>query len=97
MDKVSPRQRHANMAAIHSSDTRPEMIVRRWLHSRGFRYRLNHRGLPGHPDIGHAISVIMMPLHVLAGTRSSSGNAACVLLSVSRLWSHWNRLFIIFS
>ena len=27
------------------------MIVRRWLHSRGFRYRLNHRGLPGHPDI----------------------------------------------
>ena len=51
MDKVSPRQRHANMAAIHSSDTRPEMIVRRWLHSRGFRYRLNHRGLPGHPDI----------------------------------------------
>ena len=41
MDKVSPRQRHA----------KPEMIVRRWLHSRGFRYRLNHRGLPGHPDI----------------------------------------------
>lgn len=51
MDTMSPQQRHANMAAIHSSDTRPEMIVRRWLHSRGFRYRLNHRGLPGHPDI----------------------------------------------
>ena len=39
------------MAAIHSKDTKPEMIVRRWLWSRGFRYRLNHKGLPGHPDL----------------------------------------------
>ena len=39
------------MAAIHSKDTKPEMIVRRWLWSRGFRYRLNHRRLPGKPDI----------------------------------------------
>ena len=39
------------MSAIHSKDTKPEMIVRRGLWSRGFRYRLNHRGLPGHPDI----------------------------------------------
>ena len=51
MDTMSPQQRHKNMAAIRSADTKPEMTVRRWLHSRGFRYRLNHRGLPGHPDI----------------------------------------------
>ena len=51
MDTKSPQQRHKNMAAIRSADTKPEMTVRRWLHSRGFRYRLNHRGLPGHPDI----------------------------------------------
>ena len=39
------------MAAIHSKDTKPEMIVRRGLWSRGFRYRLNHKRLPGHPDL----------------------------------------------
>ena len=51
MDHITPQQRHKNMAAIKSKDTKPEMIVRRGLWSRGFRYRLNHRGLPGHPDL----------------------------------------------
>ena len=51
MDHLSPQQRHKNMAAIKSKNTKPEMIVRRGLWSRGFRYRLNHRGLPGHPDL----------------------------------------------
>jgi DNA mismatch endonuclease (patch repair protein) len=39
------------MAAIHSKDTKPEMIVRRGLWKLGFRYRLNHKRLPGHPDL----------------------------------------------
>lgn len=39
------------MSAIRSKDTKPEMIVRRGLWSRGFRYRLNHKRLPGHPDL----------------------------------------------
>ena len=39
------------MAAIKGKDTKPEMVVRRFLWSRGFRYRLNHRRLPGKPDI----------------------------------------------
>ncbi|MBR1401065.1 MAG: very short patch repair endonuclease [Prevotella sp.] len=51
MDKVTPQQRHANMAAIHGKDTKPEMVVRRWLWRNGFRYRLNHPRLPGKPDI----------------------------------------------
>ena len=51
MDKLSPEQRHKNMAAIHSKDTKPEMIVRRGLWKRGFRYRLNSPKLPGHPDL----------------------------------------------
>lgn len=41
MDRLSPQQRHNNMAAIRSKDTRPEMVVRKWLWSHGFRYRLN--------------------------------------------------------
>ena len=51
MDKLSAEQRHKNMAAIHSKDTKPEMIVRKELWSRGFRYRLNSPRLPGHPDL----------------------------------------------
>ncbi len=51
MDSHTPQQRHNNMAAIHSKDTKPEMVVRRGLWSRGFRYRLNYKRLPGHPDL----------------------------------------------
>lgn len=51
MDKLSAEQRHANMVAIRSKDTKPELIVRRGLWARGFRYRLNHKRLPGHPDL----------------------------------------------
>ena len=39
------------MAAIRSKNTKPEMLVRRFLFSRGFRYRLFHKRLPVHPDI----------------------------------------------
>ena len=45
------KYRHDNMAAIRSKNTKPEMIVRTWLWKRGFRYRLNHKRLPGHPDL----------------------------------------------
>lgn len=39
------------MARIRGSDTKPELIVRRYLFSRGYRYRKNVKGLPGTPDI----------------------------------------------
>ena len=39
------------MAAVKSKDTKPEMVVRKYLWSRGFRYRVNNPRLPGHPDI----------------------------------------------
>ena len=51
MDHLTPQQRHKNMAAIHNKNTKPEMIVRKGLWRRGFRYRLNHKRLPGHPDL----------------------------------------------
>ena len=51
MDKLSAEQRHKNMAAIGSKNTKPEWIVRRGLWMRGFRYRLNSPKLPGHPDL----------------------------------------------
>ena len=51
MDKLTPQQRHKTMASIHGKNTKPEMIMRRGLWKRGFRYRLNHKRLPGHPDL----------------------------------------------
>lgn len=51
MDKMTKEQRSRCMAAIRSKGTKPELIVRHYLFSRGFRYRLNHSRLPGHPDI----------------------------------------------
>ena len=51
MDRLTQEQRHRNMAAIRGKDTKPEILVRKFLFSRGFRYRLNHPRLPGHPDL----------------------------------------------
>ena len=50
-DIKTPEERSRNMAAIKGKDTKPEMIVRKYLFSRGLRYRVNNRKLPGSPDI----------------------------------------------
>ena len=39
------------MSRIRSKDTKPEMLVRKFLHSKGYRYRLHVKDLPGKPDI----------------------------------------------
>ena len=51
MDKLTKEQRHRCMASIRGKGTKPEILVRKYLFCRGFRYRLNHPRLPGHPDI----------------------------------------------
>ena len=50
-DFLTSPQRHVHLAAIHGTDTKPEVGVRRWLWGHGYRYRLNHPRLPGKPDI----------------------------------------------
>lgn len=50
-DVKTPVQRSCNMAAIKGKDTKPEMIVRKYLFSRGLRFRVQGRKLPGNPDI----------------------------------------------
>ena len=50
-DHLTKEQIHRNMSAIRAKNTKPELLVRKFLFSRGFRYRLNHPRLPGHPDI----------------------------------------------
>lgn len=50
-DIMTPEQRSRNMAAIKGKDTKPEMIVRKYLFSQGLRFRVQVRKLPGNPDI----------------------------------------------
>jgi DNA mismatch endonuclease (patch repair protein) len=51
MDVVDAATRSRMMKGIRSKDTQPEMTVRKYLHARGFRYRLHARKLPGSPDL----------------------------------------------
>ena len=50
-DVVDAKTRSRMMSAIRGKDTGPEMLVRRYLHACGLRYRLHLRGLPGRPDL----------------------------------------------
>ncbi len=50
-DIVSIEIRSRMMSSIRARDTKPEMLVRRYLHALGFRYRLSPRELPGRPDL----------------------------------------------
>ena len=50
-DRLTKEQRHRCMSKIHSRNTKPELKVRRWLWSHGYRYRLCVKSVPGSPDI----------------------------------------------
>lgn len=54
-DKLTPEQRSWNMSRIRGKNTKPELLVRRLLHAKGYRYRLHGKAgkssLPGRPDL----------------------------------------------
>lgn len=50
-DVFSREKRSEVMSKIKGKNTKPELIVRKFLHSRGFRFRLHNKSLPGSPDI----------------------------------------------
>jgi DNA mismatch endonuclease, patch repair protein len=50
-DTISKTRRSQNMAAIKSTNTQPEMIVRRLVFGLGYRFRLHCKDLPGKPDL----------------------------------------------
>jgi len=50
-DVVDRKTRSRMMSGIRGKDTAPELAVRRFLHSKGYRYRLHVGGIPGRPDI----------------------------------------------
>ena len=51
LDKLTPSQRHHCMSRIRGKNTKPEILVRKGLYARGFRFRLHNKKLPGSPDI----------------------------------------------
>lgn len=50
-DTLTPRQRSERMGRVRNKDTKPELLVRRLVHSMGYRYRLHSGKLPGRPDM----------------------------------------------
>lgn len=50
-DVVAPHVRSRMMSGIKGANTKPELVIRKGLHSRGFRYRLHDKTLPGKPDL----------------------------------------------
>lgn len=50
-DIVDKQTRSRMMAGIKGKDTKPELVLRRALHARGFRYRLHSKTVPGRPDL----------------------------------------------
>lgn len=50
-DKLTDQQRHHCMSRIRGKNTKPEILVRKGLHARGFRFRLQDKRLPGKPDL----------------------------------------------
>lgn len=51
MDTLTPEQRSERMSRVRGTGTKPEMAVRRLLHSLGYRYRVRGVKLPGKPDL----------------------------------------------
>jgi len=51
VDTLTPSRRSWLMSQVRQKDTKPEMVVRRLIHSMGFRYRLHGKELPGRPDL----------------------------------------------
>ena len=51
MKKKKPMTRSQNMARVKSKNTKPEVLLRKLLWHKGFRYRLNYKELPGSPDL----------------------------------------------
>lgn len=50
-DTLTEQERSKRMSLVRGADTKPELLVRRAVHSMGFRYRLQVKELPGKPDL----------------------------------------------
>lgn len=63
MDTLTKPERSVRMGLIRSTDTKPEIAVRRLVFGMGYRYRLHGKNLPGHPDLVFASRLQVIFVH----------------------------------
>ena len=61
--KKTSENRSKNMTAIKSKNTKPELIIRKLLFSKGYRYKIHYKKLPGKPDIGMPKLKVVVNVH----------------------------------
>lgn len=87
-DRLEPAARSALMARVRQRGTTPELLVRRLLFSRGWRYRLHTRSLPGTPDIVFPRLRAAIFVHGCFW----HGHGGCALFTVPKTRTeYWNR------
>ena len=86
MDKVSKEQRSYNMSRITSTNTLPEIKVRKFLYSLGYRYRLNVKDLPGKPDIVFSHQKKIINVNGCFWHMHNCKNGSCVPKTNSEFW-----------
>lgn len=84
-DVHNSRVRSYNMSRIKGKDTKPELIVRNFLHSAGLRYRLHRRDLPGNPDMTLKKYQTVVFIHGCFW----HGHAGCRYFSVPKSNTEW--------
>lgn len=84
-DSLSPVERSEQMRRVRCKDTKPELIVRRLVHSNGFRYRLHQKRLPGCPDLVFAKLQKVVFIHGCFWHRHASAKCLLARLPKSRL------------
>ena len=67
-DTLTPEERSRNMAAIRSRDTKPEVYLRKLLFTKGYRYWISEKIIPGHPDIFYFNTTIRIKYCLYAKT-----------------------------
>jgi len=87
VDIVSTRRRSEIMSRIRAKDTKPEMTVRRLVHSMGYRYRLHRSDLPGKPDLTFARLKKVIFVHGCFWHQHSDPN--CKLASIPKSNQHY--------
>lgn len=89
-DKVTPEKRSEIMRRVKSKNTQPELLVRRKLHSRGFRFRVHDGKLPGSPDLVFPKYKVALFIHGCFWHRHAGCRAAS---TPSTNKAYWNKKF----
>ncbi len=85
-DNVTPEKRAKIMRSIISKSTKPELVLRRFLFSKGYRYRKNYNKLPGRPDIVFISKKIAIFVHGCFWHQHKNCEITNIPQSITQLW-----------